>query len=168
MDGGRPAKACEDKTEIILIGTQQQLDKVNIAHLEIGQASVLIVSSALRNDGSWFDVNLKITEQISKTCQSVYYYLHNIKQIRKFLTPTSTKLLIQGVIIARIDYCNGLLYSVLAVIRSATYHPYTQLPSCYPDAACPPLGLVKFPICYKIAVISFKAIHSLGPAYLSR
>ena len=36
MDGGRPAKAYEDKTEIILIGTQQQLDKVNIAHLEIG------------------------------------------------------------------------------------------------------------------------------------
>ena len=26
---------------------------------------------------------------------------------------------------------------------------------------------VKFRICYKIAVISFKAIHNLGPAYLS-
>ena len=55
MDGGGPAKtrakAYEDKTEIILIGTQQQLDKVSIAHLEIGQASVLIVSSALRNLG---------------------------------------------------------------------------------------------------------------------
>ena len=43
MDGGGPAKAYEDKTEIILIGTQQELDKVSIAHLEIGQASVLIV-----------------------------------------------------------------------------------------------------------------------------
>ena len=27
--------------------------------------------------------------------------------------------------------------------------------------------LVKFRICYKIAAISFKAIHNLGPAYLS-
>ena len=102
MDGGGPAKAYEDKTEIILIGTQQQLDKVNIAHLEIGQASVLIVSSALRNLGSWFDVNLKMTEQINKTCQSVYYHLHNIRQIRKFLTPTSTKLLILAVIFQRL------------------------------------------------------------------
>ena len=64
MDGGRPAKAYENKTEIIPIGTQQQLDKVSIAHLEIGQASVLIVSSAVRNLGLWFDVNLKMTEQI--------------------------------------------------------------------------------------------------------
>ena len=67
MDGGGPAKAYEDKTEIILIGTQQQLDKVNIAHLEIGQASVSVVSSAVRNLGSWFDVNLMMTEQINKT-----------------------------------------------------------------------------------------------------
>ena len=67
MDGGGPAKAYEDKTEIILIGTQQRLDKVNIAHLEIGQASVSIVSSAVRNLGSWFDVNLMMTEQINKT-----------------------------------------------------------------------------------------------------
>ena len=122
MDGGGPAKAYEDKTEIILIGTQQQLDKVSIAHLEIGQASVLIVSSALRNLGSWFDVNFKMTEQINKTCQSVYYHLHNIRQIRKFLTSTSTKLLIQGVIMARIDYCNGLFYGVLAVHLAVITH----------------------------------------------
>ena len=67
MDGGGPAKAYEDKTEIMLIGTQQQLDKVNISHLEIGQASVSIVSSAVRNLGSWFDVNLMMTDQINKT-----------------------------------------------------------------------------------------------------
>ena len=42
MDGGAPAKAYEDKTEVILIGTQQQLEKVKIAYLEIGQASVQI------------------------------------------------------------------------------------------------------------------------------
>ena len=54
----------------------QQLDKVNIAYLEIGQTSVPIVR---------FDVNLKMTEQINKTCQSVYYHLHNIRPIRKSL-----------------------------------------------------------------------------------
>ena len=72
-------KLNEDKTEVILLCTQQQLDKLNIAHLEIGQASVPIVSSAVRNLASWFDVNLKMTQQINKTCQSVYYHLHNIR-----------------------------------------------------------------------------------------
>ena len=50
------------------------------------------------------------TEQINKTCQTVYYHLHNIRQIRKLLTPASTKRLVQGVIMARIYYCNGVLY----------------------------------------------------------
>jgi len=85
-------KLNEDKAELILIGTQQQLDKMNIAHLQIGQASVPVVISAVRNLGSWFDVNLKITEQTNKTCQSVYYHLYNFRRIRKFLTPASTKL----------------------------------------------------------------------------
>ena len=38
-------KLNEDKTEVILIGIQQQLNKVNIAYLEIIQASVPIVRS---------------------------------------------------------------------------------------------------------------------------
>ena len=104
-------KLNEDKTEVILIGTKQELDKVNIAHLEIGQASVPIVSSAVRNPVTWFHVNLKMTEQINKTCQSVYPHLHNIGQVRRSLTPVSTKLLVQ----AGIDYCNGLLYGAPAV-----------------------------------------------------
>ena len=46
----------------------------------------------------------------------MYYHLHNIRQIRKFLTPASTKrLIVQGVIMARIYNCNGLLYGVPAV-----------------------------------------------------
>ena len=108
-------KLNEDKTEVVLNGTQQQLDEVNIAHLDIGQATVPIVSSAVRNLGSWFNVNLKTSEKIKKTCQSFYYHLHNIREIRKFLTPAPTKLLVQGVIMACIDYCNGLLFGVPAV-----------------------------------------------------
>ena len=38
----------------------------------------LYLSATVRNLGSWFDVNLKTTEQINKTCQSVYCHLHNI------------------------------------------------------------------------------------------
>ena len=150
MDGGGPARAYEDKTEIILIGTQQQLDNVNIARLEIGQASVAIASSAVRNLGSWFDVNLKMTEQINKTCQTFYYHLHNIRQIRKFLTPASTKLLIQGVIMACIDFVERLQNSAARLI--------THTPSYCHITPFHALGLVKFRICYKIAVISFKAI----------
>ena len=65
---------------------------------------------------------------------------YNIRQIRKFLTSASTKLLIQGVIMARIDYCNGLLYGVTSC-ASCSYHPCTQILSYYPSAAFPALVL---------------------------
>ena len=136
-----------------------------------------IVSSAVRNLGSWFDVNLKMTEQINKTFQSVYYHLHNIRQIRKFLTPPSAKLLVQGVIMARIDYCNGLLYGVpdvhlskLQLLQNSAARLITHTPRyCHITPVLHALHWLpgKFRICYKIAVISFKAIHNLGPAYLS-
>ena len=54
---------------VVVVGTQQQLDQVNIAHLDFRQATVAVVSSAVRNLGSWFDVKLKMTEQINKTCK---------------------------------------------------------------------------------------------------
>ena len=129
------------KTEVILFGTQQRLDEVNIAHLQTGQASVLIVTSAVRNLGLWFDVNSKMTEQINNTCQSVYYQLHNIRQIRKFLTLASTKLLVQGVIIARIDYCNGLLMVYLLCIFpncNVFRIPQHELSPIHPDTVILP------------------------------
>lgn len=82
-------KLNDDKTELILIGTQQQLDNVNISHLNIAQATMPLVSSAICNLSSWFDINLMMTLQVNKTCQSTSYHLHNIGQIRKFLTPVS-------------------------------------------------------------------------------
>ena len=146
---------------------------MNIAHLEIGQASVPIVSSAVRNPGAWFHVNLKMTEQINKTCQSVYHHLHNIGQVRRSLTPVSTKLLVQ----AGIDYCNGLLYGAPAVhlsklqrLQNSAARLITQTPRyCHITPVLLALHWLpmKFRICYKIAMISFKAIHNIEPAYLS-
>ena len=79
-------KLNDDKIEFILIGTQQQLHKVNILHLNTGQATVPLVSSSVHNLSSCFDINLKMTTYINKTFQSIYHHLHNVRQIRKFLT----------------------------------------------------------------------------------
>ena len=89
------------------------------------------------------------TEQINKTCQTVYYHLHNIRQIRKLLTPASTKRLVQGVIMARIYYCNGVLYlivyqlcvfsNLLQRLQNSAARLITHTPrilSYYPSAAC--------------------------------
>ena len=74
--------------------TPQLLGDIGLKNMKVGVKS---------NFGRWIlTSSLKMTEQINMTCQSVYYHLHNIRQIRKFLTPASTKLLVQGVIMAGI------------------------------------------------------------------
>ena len=123
------------------------------------------------------------TEQINKTCQTVYYHLHNIRQIRKFLTPASTKRLVQGVITATWHaFIIATVFSIKWCTSCASFQiscnvfriPQRDLSPIHPEYChITPVLLtlhwlpVKYRICYKIAVISFKAIYNLGPEYLS-
>ena len=95
------------------------------------------------------------------------------------MTPASTKRLVQGVIMACIYYCNGLLYGVPALHLSKLQRLRFRIPQrdlitdttryghINPVLLALHWLLVKFRIRYKIAVISFKAIYNLGLAYLS-
>ena len=49
---------------------------------------------------------------ITKTYNTAFYYLHNIRAIRKYLTLESTETLIHAFITSRLDYCNSLLYGI--------------------------------------------------------
>ena len=170
-------KLNEDKTEIILIEAQPQLNKINISRLNIGQASVPVGNSAVRNLGCWFDSNVNMITHINKACQSSFYHLSNIRQTRKHLSPRSTKLLVQAVIMARIDYCNSLLYNIPAIHQSKLQRvqnaatrliTYTSIYDHITPILCSLHWLlVKFCFQYKIAMITFKVIHNLAPAYLS-
>ena len=60
-------KLNENKTEVMLIGTRQQLSKVNLGTLTVGDTSVAIVNKA-RNLGVWFGSQLNFHVHITKTC----------------------------------------------------------------------------------------------------
>ena len=104
-------KLNDDKTEFMIIGSRQQLEKVSVAELCVGDISVAPGSTA-RNLGVLFDRNLKFDVQITKTCCAGYYYLHNLRKIRKYLTLDSTRCLVRALVMGRVDYCNSLLYGL--------------------------------------------------------
>ena len=104
-------KLNDDKTEFIIIGTSQQLAKVSINILRVGTATITPVSSE-RNLGSWFDSKLTMAIHILKTCNSAFYYLYNLRRIRKYLSKDNTKTLVHAFISSKIDYCNSLLYGL--------------------------------------------------------
>ena len=42
--------------------------------------------SSVRNLGAWFDTKLSMGIHINKVYSSGFYYLHNLRKIRKYLT----------------------------------------------------------------------------------
>ena len=58
-------KRNDDKTAFIINGSRQQVEKVSVAELSVGDISVAPASTA-RNLGVLFDRNLKFDAQITK------------------------------------------------------------------------------------------------------
>ena len=98
----------DDKTELMLIGTRQQLKKVNLNSITVGNTTIE-AKSVMRNLGSWFDRHLDMSAHISKLSSSAFYYLHNISRIRKFLSLDTTEALVHAFVTSCVDYCNKLM-----------------------------------------------------------
>ena len=84
------------KTEFLIIGTRAQLNKVMINDLQVGEAKVSAVYS-VRNLGVWFDANMNMITHINNICQAIYYHLHNIRRIRKYLSYDNRKTIVQAI-----------------------------------------------------------------------
>ncbi len=71
--------------------------------------TTIIILTSIRNLGVIFDDQLTFKEHIAKTARSCRFALHNIRKIRPFLTEHAAQLLVQALVVSRLDYCNALL-----------------------------------------------------------
>ncbi len=72
-------------------------------------SSTITPSKTARNLGVVIDDKLNFTDHITKTARSCRFALYNIKKIRPFLSEHATQLLVQALVLSRLDYCNALL-----------------------------------------------------------
>uniref|UniRef100_A0A8C1VQ90 Reverse transcriptase domain-containing protein n=1 Tax=Cyprinus carpio TaxID=7962 RepID=A0A8C1VQ90_CYPCA len=72
-------------------------------------SSTITPSTSVRNLGVIFDDQLIFKDHIAKTVRSCRFALHNIRKIRFFLTEHAAQLLVQALVISRLDFCNALL-----------------------------------------------------------
>ena len=79
------------KTELLLIGTRQQLAKITIDDITVGH-SVISLQSPVQNLGVWLDSKLSMGDHITKTSSAAFYYLYNIRRTRKYLSKECTVL----------------------------------------------------------------------------
>ena len=75
----------DSKTEVMLIGTRQQLSKVSVEGVREGDEMISPVS-LVKNLGMYLDQNLKMDKHITKLCSKASYQLYKLKRIRKFLS----------------------------------------------------------------------------------
>ena len=166
----------DGKTEIVLVGTSQQLKKVGINTMKICNTEITPVD-VVRDLGVWLDSRLRMDTHVTKIRSAAFYHLYNIRRIRKFLSKSHTETLIHAFVTCRLDYCNSLLYglpdtliSKLQRVQNAcvrlVYHAPKQ---CHITPLLQDLHWlpVKMRIMFKILLLTFKALHQLAPSYLS-
>ena len=90
----------DEKTELLVIGTRQQLSKVNIFSIAV-RNSAIMKSSVVRNLGSYIDDKLSMNSHINKVCNAAFYYLPNTRGIRKHLSRDSSETLIHAFVSSR-------------------------------------------------------------------
>ena len=148
-------KLNSDKTEVLLIGTYQQLAKYKISSISVaGQ------QTPVRNLGVVFDANMSMVSHVSSVIKSVTHHTRNVCRIRKYLTVDSAQGLVNSVVTSRLDYCNLLLAGIgkgqwdcLGRAQSCAAHVVLQLPrSVTPSLQDLHWLPIRFRVNFKIAV----------------
>ena len=147
-----------DKTEFLILGTRQQIEKVITSHLVVGECRIC-PSIKVKNLGSWFDPNLNMIGHINNICSSSFYYLYNIRRIRKYLSRHSAIFLIHAFITSKLDYCNSLLYGLPTIhinklwrVQSTAARLVTNTPRICHLSWLP----IKYRIQFKVVLLTFK------------
>ena len=165
----------DDKTEGLLIGSPQQLKKINIESLTVGSSQVHPTTSA-RNLGVIFDNHLTMKPHIQQVVKSAWYHLRNLFQIRKYLTQSASETLVHAFITSRLDNGNSLFMGLpdctikhLQLIQNSAARVVARKRKY--DHITPVLKTlhwlpVKYRIQYKVIIMTFKAIHGIAPEYL--
>ncbi len=95
------------KTELLVFPDTSTLQ--HDFNIQLG-SSTITPSSLIRNlNLVIFDDQLNFKDHIAKTARSCRFALHNIRKIRPFLTQHAAQLLVQALVISRLDYSNALL-----------------------------------------------------------
>ena len=96
-----------DKTEFIMIGSKVQLAKCITNSININGTNVQ-KSEVIKYLGVWLDQNLTLSEHVNRKCQNVMMNLLKIKQLRRVVTEEAAHILVRGLVISHLDYCNSM------------------------------------------------------------
>jgi len=168
-----------DKTEFLWISSQSRLESINISNISITVGNDVIAPfSGARSLGVFFDRHLNLHQHIINVCRLCFYQLRQLRVVCKSLPRSALKTLLHAFVSSRLDYCNSLLFGL-------PKYEIRKLQSIQNTAARLLGGLKRYdhvtpilrdelhwlPITarieFKIALLTYKALHNQAPEYLS-
>ena len=164
------------KTQLLPIGTWQQLRLLDVKSIKINDDEIFFCSTA-RNLGVIFDTHLSMDAHVKSVSVECRLQLRQLRLIRKSLNESTLKTLVHAFIHSKVDYCSSLLYGISNRLIS-------RLQSIQNQAARLVLGGYKFEpitpllrdlhwlpvqqrIFFKTAVMVFKCLNGHAPSYLN-
>ena len=170
-------KLNDAKTEFLVLGTQQQFNKIMGINIRIGE-DIIEPSEFIRNLRAYFDSKLKGISYANKLSSMIYRSIKGIARIRHLLNDNTTKTLVQSLVLSKPDCCNSIL------LRTPKYNldklQHLQNMTCRII-----LKLYKYEyimdhliwlhwlkvnkrITYKIAMLVYKCMNGSAPEYLAK
>ncbi|KAK3517157.1 hypothetical protein QTP86_005119 [Hemibagrus guttatus] len=161
------------KTELLIIPA----DPSPAQDLAISLSNSMISPSATaHNLGVTMDNQLSFSSHVTNVTRSCRFLLCNIRRIRPFLSTQATQVLVQSLVISRLDYCNSLLAGLplnairpLPMIQNAAARLVFNLPKFFhttPLLCSLHWLLVAACIRFKTLMLAYKAKNGPAPSYL--
>ena len=164
------------KTEYLIIGTHQQRSKLVSSSITF-HGTPLTPTDSARNLGVTFEPDLSMKKHISSICQTSFYHIRQLRQVRSSLDTSSAIVLANSLVTSKLDYCNSLLHGLPAsslnrlqkvqnslarvVVPSSRRHHHIS-PTLKNLHWLPVIKRIEF----KVASITFKTLQNHQPAYL--
>ena len=70
-------------------------------------------SEAVKDLGLWLDNTLSMSKHVTKLASSCYFFLYNLRCVRKYLSKSAWETLINALVVSRLDYCTSLFTAIL-------------------------------------------------------
>ena len=106
-------KLNDNKAKFIMFGSKINLQKAYNKNttVQIGNDHIICVDS-VRDLGYIMDNELKSTIHINKPTSILFITIRKIAKIRHQIDKETTKILMQTLVLSKLDYCNSLLIGV--------------------------------------------------------
>ena len=101
-------KLNDNKTEFLLIGTRNMLKQSGSMLITVGNDNISNAHKAT-NLGVTFDKHLNNMDHINNLSSTLFFVSRNIARVCHLLDQDSTKIIVQALIMSKLDHCNSLL-----------------------------------------------------------